>query len=257
LGEETPNYGSPTAHIVVNLLLGFILLLFGLLGAYLLNFLFLLFAVPSIYFFYVARGWAKGGLLKDKLRIREDFIRLVGVKDGERILDVGTGSGFLAIGFAKEMRCGEVVGIDVWMPFGGGTSLKNAERNAEIEGVSEIVRFRRADAREIPYPDYYFDRVVACFVIHIIRGWEKAVEEMVRVLKPGGVFAVLEPKKGWAGGWRVNRELKDKLEEFGLENVSFKPFTIFIQGRGRFFLLLELKVRRLINELLQYEHRSF
>ena len=146
LGEEAPNYGSPAAHIIFNLLLGVIFLIFGLLGAYLLNFLFILFVVLSIYFFYVARGWAKGGLLEDKLRIREDFIHFVGVKDGERILDVGTGSGFLAIGFAKKMRCGEVVGIDVWMLFGGGTSMKNAERNAEVEGVSEIVRFKRADA---------------------------------------------------------------------------------------------------------------
>jgi len=42
--------------------------------------------------------------------MREEFIRQVGVEDGERILDVGTGSGFLAIGFAKKMRSGEVVG---------------------------------------------------------------------------------------------------------------------------------------------------
>jgi len=61
----------------------------------------------------------RGGLLEEKMRMREEFIRQVRVEDGERILDVGTGSGFLAIGFAKKMRSGEVVGIDVWMPLGG------------------------------------------------------------------------------------------------------------------------------------------
>jgi len=59
------------------------------------------------------------------------------------------------------------------MPMGGGTSMQNAIRNAEIEGVSDKVSFEVADARNIPYPNDYFDRVVASFVIHIIRGWER------------------------------------------------------------------------------------
>jgi len=75
-----------------------------------------------------------------------------------------------------------------------------------------------------------------------LRGWERAAEEMVRVLKPGGVFAVLEPKRGWSGGWRVNKELKDRLEDFGLEDVSFKPFTVFYPRKREVFLVLELKV---------------
>ena len=146
---------------------------------------------PSLYFLWIARGWIREGLLEEKMRIREKFIQLVGVEDGERILDVGTGSGFLAIGFAKKMRSGGVVGIDVWMPLGGGTSMRNAIRNAEIEGVSDNVTFKVADSRRIPYPNDYFDRVLASFVFHIIRGWERAIGEMMHVLKPGGVFAVL------------------------------------------------------------------
>lgn len=71
--------------------------------------------IPSIYFFWLATGWAKGGLLEEKIRIREEFLRIVGVKDGEKVLDVGTGAGLVAIGFAKAMKSGEVVGIDIWM----------------------------------------------------------------------------------------------------------------------------------------------
>ncbi|MCD6538441.1 methyltransferase domain-containing protein [Candidatus Bathyarchaeota archaeon] len=183
----------------------------------------------------------RGGLLEEKMRMREEFIRQVGVEDGGRILDVGTGSGFLAIGFAKKMRSGEVVGIDIWMPFGGGTSMRNAIRNAEIEGVSDKVSFRVADARRIPYPNDYFDRVVASFVIHIIRGWERAVGEMVRVLKPGGVFAVLEPRTGWAGGWRVNQNLKAKLASLGLKNVEIRLFVIYYPRRREVFLVTDKK----------------
>jgi ubiquinone/menaquinone biosynthesis C-methylase UbiE len=71
------------------------------------------------------------------------------------------------------------------IPLGGGTSLKNAIRNAEIEGVTGKVKFEKSDARKIPYPNNYFDIVVASFVIHIIRkGRERALQEMIRVLKP-------------------------------------------------------------------------
>ena len=44
-------------------------------------------------------------------------------------------------------------GIDLWIPRGGGTSLKTAKRNAEIEGVADRVEFKKVDARDIPYPD--------------------------------------------------------------------------------------------------------
>jgi len=239
--EERPNYGSPTAHIAANFMVGILLLTLALVGYFLLSPLLVLLLLPSVYFFWSARGWARGGLLRDKLRIRDDFISVVGVEDGEKILDVGTGSGFLAIGFAKRMTHGEVVGIDVWIPLGGGTSMRNALRNAEVEGVSDRVSFKRADARDIPYPDDYFDRVVASFTIHIIRGWEKAVEEMVRVLKPGGVFAVLEPGRGWAGGWKVDQDLRRKLEGLGLRNVTFKPFTVYYPKKRDVYLIMGVK----------------
>ena len=150
---------------------------------------------------------------------------------------MGTGGGLLAIGFAKVLRKCEVVGIDVWMPLGGGTSLENAVRNAEIEGVADKVRFEKADARDIPYPDGYFDIVVTSFVIHMIRrGRERALREMVRVLKPGGKFAIIEPPKGVAG-WSVNEKLKRELEGIGLRDVMFKPLQMSYPRKRNVYII--------------------
>jgi len=161
------------------------------------------------------------------MRIREDFIRLVGVKDGERILDVGTGSGFFSNRIRQEDENWQCSGNRCMDAHG----RRNTIRNAEIEGVSDKVIFKVADASD------YFDRVVASFIIHIIRGWEKAVSEMVRVLKPGGIFAVLEPRSGWAGGWKVDQNLKAKLSSLGLKNIEIKPFLIYYPKRRRVFII--------------------
>ena len=111
-------------------------------------------------------------------------------------------------GVARDRLCegheeGEVVGIDLWIPAMGGTSMETAIKNAELEGVSDRVEFRRGDACNIPYPDNYFDKVVASFAVHTIpyKRRDGAFKEMIRVLKPGGTLALLEPKSDrWING---------------------------------------------------------
>ncbi|HDN83542.1 MAG TPA: class I SAM-dependent methyltransferase, partial [Candidatus Altiarchaeales archaeon] len=89
--------------------------------------------------------------------------------------------------------------------------LKDSKKNAEIEGVAGRVEFKKADGRGIPYPDNCFDIVVASFVLHMIyKNRGAAFKEMIRVLKPGGKFAMIEPPGGYK--WGINEDLKRKLE---------------------------------------------
>ncbi|MCD6529957.1 hypothetical protein J7L06_06690 [Candidatus Bathyarchaeota archaeon] len=82
--RKKPDYGSPTAHVIANLALGVFLLVIAFLGVFFLSLLFVLLILPSLYFLWTAKGWARGGILEDSLKIREDFISLVGVRDGEK-----------------------------------------------------------------------------------------------------------------------------------------------------------------------------
>jgi len=223
--REKPYYGGASWHVFINAVLGTITLIVAVLLAF-FNRFWLLLLILAVYLYYRAFGWRRGEALEERLRIRDALINVVKPKDGDRILDVGTGGGLLAIGFAKAIERGEVVGMDVWMKMGGGTSIERAKRNAEIEGVAQKVKFKYGDARNIPYPDEYFDIVVSSFTIHIIREKEKALKEMIRVLKRGGKFAIIEPKQERWTGWKVDEKLKQKLEELGLKNIKFQPLTL-------------------------------
>jgi len=230
------NYGGTTWHVFVNLLLGMILFIVAMYGGLTFHPIVYLFLLPVPYFVLKAIRWRAGAFLEERLRIREELLKLVQPKEGDKVLDVGTGGGLLAIGFAKAANDVKATGIDLWIPGGGGTSLKTAKNNAEIEGVADRVEFKRADARDIPYPDSCFDIVVASFVLHMIyKNRDTAFKEMIRVLKSGGKFAIIEPPGGYK--WGINEDLKRKLENSGLKNVKFIPMTISYPKKRNVYII--------------------
>jgi SAM-dependent methyltransferase len=103
-----------------------------------------------------------------------------GARDGDRILDVGTGTGAAAAAAAAALRSSEVTGVDPSEAF--IAAAKKAARPGRE-------RFEVGDAQALPFADASFDRTMALLVLNFVPDHVKAVGEMRRVTRPGGVVS--------------------------------------------------------------------
>lgn len=104
------------------------------------------------------------------------------VRPGDRVLDVATGTGDLAIALAQRVGpAGEVVGTDF------------AERMLErARAKAPAIRFERVNALDLPYPDAAFDAATVAFGARNFSDLARGLAEMRRVVRPGGRVVVLE-----------------------------------------------------------------
>lgn len=103
---------------------------------------------------------------------------------GRRLLDLCTGTGDLALALASGSR---VVGCDFCRPM-----LEIGAGKARSRGFEETVRFVEGDALAVPFPDGSFDGVTIAFGLRNLEDFRAGLREMARVLRPGGVLAILE-----------------------------------------------------------------
>jgi D-aspartate ligase len=102
---------------------------------------------------------------------------------GARVLDVGTGAGLLSAELAQ--RGFHVTATDTSVEM-----VKKAGEHARHVGVLDAMRIRYSDAHELPFADEQFDLVVALGLLPWLHDPQRAINEMVRVLRPGGWIAL-------------------------------------------------------------------
>lgn len=130
-----------------------------------------------------------------------ELIKLLNVRDGEKILDVGCGNGLLTIEVARESPKGFVVGID-----SSEEMLRKAEKNKKEQGIKNIT-FQLKDAVSIDYENE-FDAIFSNSVLHWIKDHKKLLKKFYKTLKPRGRLAIGFASKGNKGG-----PIKVELEE--------------------------------------------
>jgi len=147
--------------------------------------------------------WAE---LLDGLNLRGD----------ERILDMGCGRGAVLLMAAQHLTTGRAVGVDLWRRVDqSGNSVDATRRNAVAEGVADRVELHTGDMTALPFENNSFDLIVSSLAIHNISGRagrEKAINEAVRVLRPGGRLMIADI--------RATRDHEAQLAKIGMNDVA-------------------------------------
>jgi len=140
----------------------------------------------------------------DDLRLRGD----------ETLLDLGCGRGAVLLWAAKRLPRGRAIGVDLWRADQTDNSPDATLANAALENVADRIELHTADMTELPLADGSVDVIVSSLAIHNIRdraGRRRALNEAVRVLRPGGRLTI-------ADLWETNNHAA-QLRELRWRNV--------------------------------------
>lgn len=186
----------------------------------------------------------------DMREVNKAFERIVDPKPGERILEVGCGSGILCRLMAPHIQPdGCVLGLDISLHF-----LLEAKRYALQEDAGEFITFECGAAESLPYPPVVFDGAFAARLLLHTNDPDAVVREMVQVVKPGGWIVIMDwdfdsvvvdhPEReltrrllhwrndhhggdNWSG-----RQLRRRMAVAGLKNLSVHPVVTVVNSEA-------------------------
>ena len=130
-------------------------------------------------------------------RWKRRVIELAAVQPGNRALDLCCGTGDLALALAR--RGADVTGVDFSPAM---LEIAEARRQRNFKSQISNLKFMAGDALQIPFSDASFDIVTVGYGLRNLTSWEKGLDEMHRVAKPGARLVVLDFGKPANALWR-------------------------------------------------------
>lgn len=157
------------------------------------------------------------------------FARRWGITNGQ-VLDVGTGTGRLAVEFAKLVPGVKVVGLDL-----SEVALQLAQENIPSGDVSLRVSFKMGNAEDIPFEDDTFDLVISSNTLHLVKNPVRMFNEVHRVLKPQGRFLISDLRRSWLGvltehirACYTPQEVRDLLSQSRLRDWTIQDSFLWL-----------------------------
>jgi SAM-dependent methyltransferase len=149
-------------------------------------------------------------------RLAEPFLDFAGAAHGERVLDLGCGTGRLSFALAARVNVRVICGLDF-----SDTYIDHARRHNR----NPLIEFRVGDACAMPFPDGSFHRVLCQLMLHFAPRAERAVPEMRRVACPGAVVAaaVWDARGGFVSNrmfWDTAATLDQKANTLRAHNYT-------------------------------------
>lgn len=162
-------------------------------------------------------------------RTRRALINQAAVRPSDRILDIGCGTGTLAVMLKRSHPSVHIVGLDP-----DPRALARARRKAGR--ASLVIRFDEGYSDDMPYPDASFDRIFSSFMFHHLKTdqREKTLREVWRVLAPGGSFHLLDFEKpeGQAHGLMARLHASSHLASSHLKDNSESRILTVMRRAG-------------------------
>lgn len=117
---------------------------------------------------------------------RKKVVKLVSENNPQQILDIATGTGDLALMMAK-LNPKKIVGLDI-----SAGMLEVGKQKISKVNLADKIEMIVGDSENIPFDDNTFDAITVSFGVRNFENLNKGLTEILRVLKPGGKFVVLE-----------------------------------------------------------------